>query len=100
MLRWIVCAKSVGGEIITKLRKTKETVTKLKDKDGKLTGETKKSKTSYYEISINDTYIEKVGWSQGDELSIQPTQLEDGNCLVIRNITKTNISKMSYMTLK
>ena len=60
----------------------------------------KTNKTSYHEISISDVYIDRVGWSAGDELSVQPTQLEDGNALIIRNVSKIDMSNMQFMTLK
>ena len=78
-----------------KLRKPKPTKAKVKGKGGKMT--TVERPTSYHEISIPDTYIDKAGWAKDDELSVQVTKLQGDTILIIRNIDKQSMT-MDFMT--
>jgi len=53
--------------------------------------------TSYHEISIPDTYIEKVGWSKGEELSIRATTHRGNKILIIENVDRQSM-EMEFFT--
>lgn len=78
-----------------KLRKPKPTKAEIGYKGGKK--KTVYRPTSYHEISIPDTYIDKCGWAKGDELSCQATKHQGDNILIIRNIDKQSMT-MEFMT--
>ena len=53
--------------------------------------------TSYHEISIPDQYIEKCGWSKGEELSVQATTHRGDKILIIRNVDRQSM-EMEFFT--
>lgn len=81
-----------------KLRKTETTKVAIK-KNGKATGKYENRPTSYHELSIDDIYIQKVGWNKGDEISAQPTMLNGDKVLILRNVDQQNVT-MEFMTMK
>jgi hypothetical protein len=78
-----------------KLRKTENTKVKIPNsKPVKY----KLRPTSYHEISIPDTYIEKCRWEKNDTLSCQAVKMGDDNVLIIRNVDRQAMT-MDFMTM-
>jgi len=71
-----------------KLRKPKPTKVKVKDKNGKWTGEVIERPTSYHEISIPDTIIKSLKWIEGEEINPQCILHEGDKKLVLTNTTQ------------
>ena len=76
-----------------KLRKTEYTKVKVAGKK-----EAEKRPTSYHEVSIPDTFIEKCKWEKGDTLTCQAVKMGDDNVLILRNVDKQAMT-MDFMTM-
>ena len=81
-----------------KLRKPKPTKVKVKDKNGKETGEIKERPTSYHEISIPDTIITSLKWDAGEEINPQCILHEGERKLMLTNTTQQTYT-MEFKTL-